>query len=179
MNCKARASGYNPVSMGSGDNQGLYFIGAGFAVLFLVLILPKLLRRRSGSSGPRPGTFAEPGTDLKAELERLLAEIREASREELARLDTQMRRLDHLRAECDRKAKELEALLGRAPAGAEPARPADPLHDRVYALQDSGRDVAGICADTGLEKGEVELILGLRRVPPMKPAPKSGPPSDR
>jgi hypothetical protein len=168
--------------MGSGDNQGLFFIAAGFAVLFLFLVLPKFLRRRSGP-GARPGTFGEPSMDLKAELERLVAEIRDASREELARLDTQMRRLDQLLAECDRKSKELSALLGRAPAApppaGEPARPSDPLHDRVYALQDAGRDVAGIGADTGLEKGEVELILGLRRVHPMKPAPKSDPPSDR
>lgn len=169
--------------MGSGDNQGLYFMAAGFAVLFLVLVLPKLLRRGSGA-GHRPGTFGEPAMDLKAELERLVAEIREASREELARLDTQMRRLEQLRAECDRKAKELEALLGRVPAAAgprreEPSPPVPPLHGRIYALQDSGRDVAGICAETGMEKGEVELILGLRRVPPMNPDPKSEPPPGR
>jgi hypothetical protein len=42
------------------------------------------------------------------------------------------------------------------------ARPANPLHERVYALADSGKAVAEIGAETGLEKGEVELILGLR-----------------
>jgi hypothetical protein len=169
--------------MGLGENQGLFLVAAGFGVLFLAIVLPRFLRRRAGL-GTRLGTFSEPGLELKAELERLVAEIRDASREELARLDTQMRRLDQLRAECDRKAKELEALLGRAaeaaPAKTEPpARASDPLHDRVYALQDSGRDVAGIGADTGLEKGEVELILNLRRVPPMKPGPKSEPPAVR
>jgi hypothetical protein len=37
------------------------------------------------------------------------------------------------------------------------------LHDQVYALRDAGQDVAAIGQATGLEKGEVELILGLRR----------------
>ena len=45
-----------------------------------------------------------------------------------------------------------------------PARPANPLHDQVYSLKDSGKTVFDICSATGLEKGEVELILGLRNM---------------
>jgi hypothetical protein len=33
-------------------------------------------------------------------------------------------------------------------------------------LRDSGKDPADIGVETGLEVGEVELILGLRRMPP-------------
>ncbi len=161
---------------GLGGNEGAYFILAGFAVLIAVLLSLRFLRRRA-ADGLRPGTFGPPGPDMKAELEHLLAEIRDTSREEIARLDTRMRLLRQLLAECDGKAKELEALLGRparpgsasAPAEAPPpARPSNPLHDQVYALLDSGKDLQEIGAATGLEKGEVELILGLRKVPPAK-----------
>jgi hypothetical protein len=103
----------------------------------------------------------------RAELERLLAEIQDLSREHIARLDTKIRLLNQLLLDCDRKQKELEALLSRAPAPpAVAARPANPLHDQVYALHDSGKNLLEICGATGLEKGEVELILGLRRMPP-------------
>ena len=79
-------------------------------------------------------------------------------------------RLRALLLECDQKKKELEALLARVPAAGlpkgdlAPARPANPLHDQVYSLKDSGKTVFDICSATGLEKGEVELILGLRNM---------------
>ncbi len=160
--------------MGSDGNQGLVFMILGFVVLALVLFLSRFLRRR-GASDPHPGTF---GVDTKAELEQLVAEIRDAAREEIARLDTKMRMLNQLLADCDRKARELEALLGRA--AAKPAPPpqegkeppsggaGNPLHEKVFALQDAGKDLGEICDATGLEKGEAELILGLRRMPPLK-----------
>ena len=77
--------------------------------------------------------------------------------------------LNQLLLECDQKKRELEGLLGKSasPAAApKPApRAANPLHDQVYTLQDSGKELLDICAATGLEKGEVELILGLRKMP--------------
>jgi len=163
--------------MGMDGNPGALLAILGLAVLFLVALLPRLLRR-GAASRLKPGTFGEPGMNVKAELERLVVEIREVAREELARLDARMRQLGPLLEECDRKAKELEALLERAAAasgggaGGEPplpARPSNPLHDQVYALRDSGKEIHEIGAATGLEKGEIELILGLRQVPPMKP----------
>ncbi len=127
------------------------------AALFLGVAVP-LLRRRRASSAPE----AADGR-ARAELERLLAEIQDLSREHIARLDTKIRLLNQLLLDCDRRQKELEALLGRAPA---PARPSHPLHDQVYSLHDAGKNLLEICGATGLEKGEVELILGLRKMPP-------------
>jgi len=165
--------------MGMGDNQGIYLIVLGIVVLSAALVLPRILRRRAPPDF-RMGSFGETGIDMKSELERLVAEIRDAAREELARLDTKMRLLNQLLEECDRKMKEFEALLGRAAAGTPvPAAPrgeaggpppphaANPLHGRIYALQDAGKDIQEICAATGLEKGEVELVLGLRKMPPL------------
>ena len=93
---------------------------------------------------------------------------------ENGRLDTKIRMLNQLLLECDQKKRELEDLLARAggpaaapadPAPAPAARPSNPLHTQVYSLQDSGKEILDICAATGLEKGEVELILGLRKMP--------------
>lgn len=139
------------------------------AALFVAVVLPRLRRRRDE---PREtlGTFGPAAGGAREELERLLTEIQDLSREHIARLDTKIRMLNQLLLECDQKQRDLEALLGKAPAAeaavkpAAPARASNPLHDQVYSLQDSGKEVLDICAATGLEKGEVELILGLRKM---------------
>jgi hypothetical protein len=139
------------------------------AALFVAVVLPRLRRRRDE---PREtlGTFGPTAGGAREELERLLTEIQDLSREHIARLDTKIRMLNQLLLECDQKQRDLEALLGKAPAADATAKPApsgrasNPLHDQVYSLQDSGKEVLDICAATGLEKGEVELILGLRKM---------------
>jgi hypothetical protein len=165
-----------PHSPRAGAGVGVIWIVLVLAALFVVVVLPRLRRRREGSREPL-GTFGSTTGGAREELERLLTEIQDLSREHIARLDTKIRMLNQLLLECDQKKRELEALLGRSalPAGAltkagesaekpAPPRAANPLHDQVYSLQDSGKEVLDICAATGLEKGEVELILGLRRM---------------
>ncbi len=154
------------------STYGVILIVLGFVVLSTSILISRVLRRR-GAGGHRPGAFDEGGGELKGELERLLTDVQEISREHVARLDTKIRILNQLLLDCDKKKKELEALLGRSAGAAlpkpaptpPPARPVNPLHDQVYSLQDSGRDLLEICTATGLERGEVELILGLRQMP--------------
>jgi hypothetical protein len=145
--------------------------------LFVAVILPRLRRRKEG---PREmlGTFGASSGGTREELERLLTEIQDLSREHIARLDTKIRMLNQLLLECDQKKREIEELLSRTagiPAATPPgmlppgpSRPSNPLHSQVYTLKDSGKELLDICAATGLEKGEVELILGLRGMPPGK-----------
>src|SRR2546425_379720 len=109
---------------------------------------PRPLRRRQSAMPERPGTFADATATSRDELERLLAEIQDLSREQIARLDTKIRLLNQLLIECDQKKKELETLLGRTVSAGlsrleppPPPRPANPLHDQVYALVDSGKSV--------------------------------------
>jgi|SRR6185295_16344770 len=138
------------------------------ASLFVAVVLPRLRRRRDGPQETL-GSFGAGAGGAREELERLLTEIQDLSREHIARLDTKIRMLNQLLLECDQKKRELETLLGKTVETAEkPAAPraSNPLHDQVYTLQDSGKELLDICAATGLEKGEVELILGLRRMPP-------------
>lgn len=131
-----------------------------FGVALLVVVMARRRRREPADLRP-PGAFDAEARDPKAELERLLVEIQDLSRDHIARLDTKIRLLNQLLIDCDRKKAELEALLGKSTSPA-PARPSNPLHDQIYTLKDAGKDVAAICQATGLEKGEVELILGLR-----------------
>ena len=117
------------------------------AALFVAVILPRLRRRRDG---PREvlGSFGGSAGGPREELERLLTEIQDLSREHIARLDTKIRMLNQLLLECDQKKRELEALLGKtgaAAASGDPpaknsARASNPLHDQVYSLQDSGKE---------------------------------------
>ncbi|HLY74151.1 MAG TPA: hypothetical protein VKU80_08540, partial [Planctomycetota bacterium] len=144
------------------------------AALFVLVVLPRLRRRKDG---PREtlGSFGASAGGAREELERLLTEIQDLSREHIARLDTKIRMLNQLLLECDQKKRELEDVLAKAggtlPSAVgptPPSRPPNPLHSQVYTLQDSGKEILDICAATGLEKGEVELILGLRQMPPDK-----------
>lgn len=157
-----------PTSAAPKPMVGVLWVFLVVAALFVAVVLPRLRRRRDE---PREtlGTFGPAAGGAREELERLLTEIQDLSREHIARLDTKIRMLNQLLLECDQKKSELEALLGKAPSAEAPAkspaaRPSNPLHDQVYSLQDSGKEVLDICAATGLEKGEVELILGLRKM---------------
>lgn len=154
---------------------GVLWVVLIVGALFVAVVLPRLRRRRPDEPRETLGSFGASSTGPREELERLLTEIQDLSREHIARLDSKIRLLNQLLLECDQKKRELEALLGRAGAPpdapekpAAPAKAANPLHDQVYTLQDSGKEILDICAATGLEKGEVELILGLRRMPPEK-----------
>src|SRR5689334_18256063 len=121
------------------------------AALFIAVVLPRLRRKQDG---PREvlGSFGSSAGGAREELERLLTEIQDLSREHIARLDTKIRMLNQLLLECDQKKRNLEALLGKAPAAetaakpAPPGRASNPLHDQVYSLQDSGKEVLDICA---------------------------------
>lgn len=150
------------------DGTSTVWILAAIGALMLGILLPRLRRRRKDPEESL-GSFGSATGGAREELERLLTEIQDLSREHIARLDSKIRMLNQLLLECDQKKRELEALLGQTaapPPKAAGARAGNPLHDQVYQLKDSGKDLLDICQATGLEKGEVELILGLRGMPP-------------
>jgi hypothetical protein len=145
--------------------------------IFVAVVLPRLRRRKDGPQETL-GSFGASSGGTREELERLLTEIQDLSREQIAKLDTKIRMLNQLLLECDQKKRDLEEAIARTaglpavpPPGTlppAPQRPSNPLHSQVYTLKDSGKELLDICAATGLEKGEVELILGLRGMPPEK-----------
>lgn len=151
------------------SSSGLVYTVLGFSILAILLVL---MRRRPARPAS-PGSLEGRRQDVQEKLERLVVEIQDLSREAVAKLDTRIRMMNQLLVECETKIRSLETAIGRAaphePAVTEPEPPpraTNPLHEQVYGLQDQGKDVDGICGATGLERGEIELILGLRNVPP-------------
>jgi TolA-binding protein len=137
------------------------------------------------------------------QLNEILVEIQQFSRDTLARMDTKIRMMHQMLAECERltgrlekaveEAKELlqkleESRTGGVVSGAaaptvkmpspeqthlSPAlpsaeKPINPLHARVLELFDSGQGLRQISAETGLQVGEIELILGLHGRKPIR-----------
>jgi len=120
-------------------------------------------RTRAAARGP-PDAAGEVGRELA----RVIDEMKVAVRQQVDRLDREVRRVQEAVAEAERARAALEEARGRAapkPPMAVPP-PSNPLHSRVFELHDSGKPPADIGVETGLEVGEVELILGLRRMPP-------------
>ena len=144
---------------------------------------------RSQRHASRP-TLADQGIgDVRQQMERLLVELHDISREMNARLDTKIRVLSNLINEADERIRRLEALVsqvgmreatgtasrsGRAepppahgaasgPAARNPApQPPPERYAEIYALADKGLDAQQIAQQTSTPTGEVELILGLR-----------------
>ena len=138
------------------------YVAAGAAMLAVGLIVLATAIRRSRAAGPD-------GADaIRRDLSRLVEELRSSARAQVERLDREVRRLQETIADAERARLALEEARTRAaaPTPAPVSRPANPLHARVFELRDSGKDPGDIGVETGLELGEVELILGLRRMPP-------------
>ena len=128
-------------------------------LIAIVFTLGRLLKRHaSGDAGAGPGLpsargQAEAGARLRETAERLMAEIETLGRESRAEVETRVRVLAELLARADAAIERLE--------GAEPV-PAPPRFEKVYRFADEGLDAAAIAERTSFERGEVELILGIR-----------------
>jgi hypothetical protein len=124
--------------------------------------------------------------EIKGDMEQLLVELHEAARRLNAQMDTKAARLEALIRDADERIAGLEAASApdattRAPAaqvGHPPAEhldvavddstsPAageerlDPLRHRIFTLAEKGKTPVEIAQDTGVQPGEVELILAL------------------
>jgi hypothetical protein len=142
---------------------GPVLIGLVFLIVGLVLLLA-VMRRRGPAAPPGPS-----GDEIRRELAGLLEEFREAARAHADRLEAEVRKLKEAVADAERVRAELEAAVRRPAPDPPPiprAPPPNPLHSRVYELRDQGKSPADIGVETGLEIGEVELILGLRGMSP-------------
>lgn len=177
--------------LAAGDGDAL----TGYLLLGIVLIAVSLIfvatRRRAADRATGPREYAREQITrlreqhgLKSDMESLLAQLTELSRDINAQIDTRFAKLEQAIADADGRIATLEALLRKA-AGIEnvdvvitdeglcqskmsrtertEAEPIDPRYRRIYELADQGMSPVEIAQQVGKTAGEVELILNLRR----------------
>jgi hypothetical protein len=172
-----------PIMSISDSPYATLLILAGLFVI--VILLPRALKRKptgSGSSAVRPAAPLQ----AREQMDSLVVKLDDLGRELYAKLDTKIRILDRLLQEAEEKIKKLQAMNAAAGVAPEPkARQAESKQEKpagatksaasnppgqenskyagVYVLADAGHDVISIARQTGLQPGEIELLLELRK----------------
>jgi hypothetical protein len=179
---------------GAMSTVGPVLLVAGAIVL--VISLGRLARRRGTGAGRSGGDEdAEAVRRVREAGERELARIEDHARRARAEIETKTRVMNGLLVRAEKAIARLEKEGGGAPTDrAAPSEkppgvqsgtggagrqerpgppgklPGDPRFAEVYRLADDGLGPAEIAARTEFERGEVELILGLRGAGPPKEA---------
>jgi hypothetical protein len=156
------------------------------AALILLMIIPRRLARRSRVLDD-PARGPSPHEALRRSMDQLLVELQETSREINATIDTKMIALNRLIEEADHRIETLRELRrpgGAAGTPASPAREELPLsaealkrrelEREIYRLADEGKTELEIARITRTPRGEVELVLSLRRTARDEPTPRNG-----
>ena len=152
-------------------------------VTFLML---RNTRRRLADPGHSPQAYAREQVarlkdqhDMKGDMEQLLVQLQELSRQINAQVDTKFAKLEVSMMAADERIAALEHLLkmaqgrpgldvtiaqdGSAGMPAPEAPPVDPKRQAIYDLADDGKSALEIAKKTGHPTGEIELILKLRK----------------
>ena len=140
---------------------------AGLAMIAGSFLLLKLSRARTRASGPtvrRSLQEFREREEVEDNLQHLVIEIQDLTRKNIATLDTKMRLLQQLIIDADARIKALQGAAA-VPAPTAPP-PESTLHQKVYEFSDRGFDAHRIGRELNMERGEVELILGLRKMKP-------------
>lgn len=126
--------------------------------------MPEQVKETSGSAHGD-------GQGVSEEVTALLAELAEMSRRISAQLDVRAAKLQDLIRQADARIEKLSGLDSTPAAQADDLIDVEPAHEavavdpnaNVYALADEGRSAGEIASRLGRPKGEIELILALRR----------------
>ena len=169
---------FNVLGANSINEQTMWMIIAvgGMALLY-VLVRPKSKRRDPLAAVPKFSLSRQ--RDVEQQMQNLLVELSEMSRQITAQLDTRAAKLELLLKEADEKLAALRAANSGAATPLPPAErveapvvdetvapltPAiDVRHMEVYRLADEGRAANEISRLVNRPTGEIELILALRQ----------------
>lgn len=155
---------------------------AGATILYT--IFRPSMRKKDPLSRPSGGRLSQQ-RNVERQMESLLVELSEMSRQITAQLDTRSQKLEMLIQEADEKIAELErAKCGETPEprmtpaereawtvkpdpapvhiAAAPSIQVDPRHQEIYDLADNGAAAPDIARQLNRPRNEVELILALR-----------------
>ena len=164
------------------------YVIMGGASFFIVYVMMRLTKRKKNDPFETP--FQTRGLaqhrSVERQMENLLVELSEMSRQMSAQLDTRAAKLEMIIKDADERIARLDQLNRQGPPipnfamPAEPSVPPpdpvavaraddvapspaiDPAHAEVYRLADEGQSVHVIAGELGRPSGEVELILALR-----------------
>ncbi len=173
------------------DKNALYVvIGIGLFLVIYIVIRPFMRRKNDPMDRPAApmGRLSTQRT-VERQMESLLVELSEMTRQMSAQLDSRSTKLEILLKDADERIAQLRQLsqngsplhgspkhgsavhgsAGRStiieapePEPAAPVSEIDPRHAEVYALADTGKSVSEIATALTRPSGEVELILALR-----------------
>ena len=158
------------------DQNSWIYVGLGLMLLIYVFVVRPMMRKKKDplERAAQFPTLAQQRSSER-EMQNLLVEFAEMARQMSAQLDTRAVRLEELIRQADERIASLQSAPNRhseppigtddrpPPSRAASEQPPDPRHADVYALADQGRDPYEIAASLGKPRGEVELILALRR----------------
>lgn len=154
---------------------------AGATILYTVI--RPAMKRKDPLSKPRPIVSLAQQRNVERQMQNLLVELSEMSRQLTAQLDTRSQKLELLLQEADEKIAALRQASSRPASNVAPTPeptmtaaereawtirpeseppPADPQHQEVYSLADQGQAAPEIARQLNRPRGEVELILALR-----------------
>jgi hypothetical protein len=129
-------------------------------LIAIIFTLGRLIKKHTpppdagAASGLVPGRVdAITEARLRKVADRLMTEMESLGREARGEVETRVRVLAELLARADVMIEGIE--------GAKPVPP-PPRFEEVYRLADEGLDPASVAERTSFERGEVELILGIR-----------------
>jgi hypothetical protein len=154
-------------------------IALAVATIFYATVIRPAMKRKKDPLAYKPiaGSLTKERT-VERQMQNLLVELSEMTRQITAQLDTRSQKLQLLIQDADERIAALQKLerQGTAPrtepvwANASPApqriapppEPVDEQHQRVYTLADRGLSAGEIAKELNQPRGEVELILALR-----------------
>lgn len=162
------------------ENAPYLVIGAGVFIIMYVVIRPFMRRKKDPLDKPPFMRSLSQQRSVERQMETLLVELSEMSRQMSAQLDTRATRLELLLKDADEKIAILKELSAHPPRPFEIDKPLrdeqvqeiapkapmldlDPTHAEIYRLADEGRSVSHISSALNRPSGEVELILALRQ----------------
>jgi hypothetical protein len=156
------------------------FIALAVATIFYATIIRPAMKKKKDPLEYRPiaGSLTKERA-TERQMQNLLVELSEMSRQISAQLDTRAQKLQMLIQDADERIAELNRLEQprNAPRSepiwtttappvlretSPPPEPVDEQHQRVYTLADRGKTAGEIAKELNQPRGEVELILALR-----------------
>ena len=153
-------------------------IALAVATIFYATVVRPAMKRKKDPLDHKPiaGSLTKERT-VERQMQNLLVELSEMTRQITAQLDTRSQKLQLLIQDADERIEALKQLerLGDLPRvestwpsippparEAPPPEPVDEQHQRVYTLADRGMIAGEIAKQLNQPRGEVELILALR-----------------